>query len=332
MSHPQPNARRHHRSVRVGAVGCCVGVVLSLSLSLMPASATAAGGTTSRWSGAVNTNSLAAVNSAYWTQYASNYSVSTGWLGSLLGCLLGQSSATSNRATLNSLNFVRSLAGLAPVKFSATMNRQAQAAALMMAANQSLSHTPPQSWLCYTLAGARAALRSNLALAFPQITSGQVVDLYMDDPGRNNTDVGHRRWVLNPFTTTMGNGSTTTTNALMVVGPTNRRRPNPTWVPWPSAGYFPGTLEPGGRWSLSAGKSGVNFRKAKVRVVHDGRAVPLRQYAVTRGYAARTIAWQLQPGVTRRGKFQVSVTGIRHDGSRRTFSHHYTVRLFTPTR
>ena len=285
---------------------------------------------THRWGHAINTRSLSSVNSAYWANYATNYSVPTNWLGNVLGCVTGQPSAESNQATLNSLNFVRSMAGLAPVTFSPTMNARAQQTALMLAANQALDHHPSRSWRCYSSTGAATAGRSNLALSYPSINSGQVVALYMKDSGGNNTAVGHRRWLLNPFTTTMGNGSTSTSNALTVVGPRSYYRPNPRYVSWPTAGYFPRPLEPAGRWSLSAGIRRTNFSKARVRVWRNGRRVPVRKMRVQNGYAMPTLVWQLPRYVPKTGTFRVSVNRIRIGRSKHNYRYAYSLRFFNP--
>jgi uncharacterized protein YkwD len=316
-----------------GLVTAVATLVLGLILQASPADAGTTGGSrvTARWAGAVNTQSASAVNAAYWSQYANVQSLSTGWTGSLSGCQAGLSSASSNAATLSALNYVRSLAGLAPVTLSPSLNAGAQAAALMMSANGALSHDPSTSWKCYTQAGDVAASRSNLALAYPSIASGQIVDLYMDDPGAGNAAVGHRRWLLNPFTTQVGTGSTDTANALTVIGPTSRARPNPRYVGWPTAGYFPNAIEPDGRWSLSSGRRSVSFAHARVRVYQGTHRIPVRKYRVENGYAMPTLVWQMPAGFSKTGAFRVVVTHIKKRGSHKRLHKSYVVRLFTPT-
>lgn len=318
----------------LGLVTLVVTLVAGLVLQAAPADAGSTGGSrvTTRWSGAIDTRSVAAVNAAYWSQYANQQSVPTGWLGgSLTGCLPGLSSAASNEATLTAMNYVRSLAGLAPVTLNASLNASAQAAALMMSANGALSHSPSSGWKCYTPAGAAAAGRSNLALSYPSIRSGQIIDLYMDDPGSTNTAVGHRRWVLNPFTTQVGTGSTDTANALTVIGPTSSSRPNPRWVGWPTAGYFPNAIEPDGRWSLSSGRRNVSFAHARVRVYYGGTQLAVHKYPVENGYAQPTLVWQMPAGFSTTGSYRVVVTHIKKKGSKRPLRTAYTVNLFTPT-
>lgn len=327
--------RENRKRFGVGLAGviAMVTAMFCIVSEATPASAGPAQGTrvSARWGGAVNTWDRAAVNSAYWSQYAPKLSLPIDWLGgSVASCLPGLSSASTNNATLSALNYVRSLAGLAPVTFSASMNVSAQRAALIMDANNALNHNPSSSWKCWSSTGAAAASKSNLALAWPSLKSGQIIDLYMDDPGDNNHAVGHRRWVLNPFATTMGTGSTSTANALTVVGPTSSSRPNPRYVSWPTAGYFPSTMEPQGRWSLSAGLKSTSFSKARIRVYRNGVRVPATKYAVHNGYAQPTLVWQLASSVPKSGNFKVVVTNIHRKGIRRALTKTYTVRLFTP--
>ncbi|MCX6397144.1 MAG: CAP domain-containing protein [Propionibacteriales bacterium] len=293
---------------------------------------TAGSRVTARWSRAIDTSSKSAVNAAYVTTYAPRLTQLIDWLGgSVLGCLPGLSSASSNAGTLSSLNFVRSMAGLGPVSFSSALNSSAQRAALIMEANDALSHSPSSGWKCWTSTGAASAGRSNLAIAYPSIKAGQVIDLYMDDPGASNTAAGHRRWILNPFSTVMGTGSTRTANALTVIGPTNAYRPNPRWVGWPTAGYFPNKLEPGGRWSLSCGLKSVSFTYAKVAVYQGTTRIPVKRYAPHTGYGQPTLVWQMPSSFDKTKTYRVVVTGIKKAGLTTPLRTEYSVRLFTPS-
>ncbi len=284
----------------------------------------------SLWSGRVNTNRLSTVNSAYQKNYAAGLRIGTGFTGSESRCQAGSTSASSRLATLRAINFVRSMSGLAPVGLNSTLNARSQRTALMMSAQKALSHAPSRRWRCYSAVGAANAGKSNLALAYPNITSAGVVNQYMKDAGTNNHAVGHRRWLLNPFATTMGSGSTRTANALTVIGPKSMSRPNPSYVSWPSAGYFPKTLEPGGRWSLSAGNLNTSFRYATVRVSRNGKPVAVRKYGVENGYAQPTLVWQMRASSVASGTVHVIVSGIRVAGSHRVYSRNYYVKMFTP--
>ena len=287
-------------------------------------------GTTGRWGGAVDTGSLSAVNAAYTRYYASGTNVPTGYASNDSQCEVGGNTTASLAATRNAVNFVRSLGGLAPVSFNGTLNARSQRTAVMMSANRSLSHEPPSSWRCYTGDGAQNAGKSNLALSYPSITSAGVVGLYMQDPGSSNSAVGHRRWLMNPFSTEMGSGSTNTANSITVIGPRSSARPNPAFVGWPSAGYFPDSLEPTGRWSLSAGNSKVSFAGASVSVYRNGTRLAASKARVENGYAQPTLVFNVPASQARSGVYTVNVSGIKTTGAGTT-SYSYKVRMFTPS-
>jgi hypothetical protein len=281
--------------------------------------------------GAIDTERRGAVRIAYKDRFAANLRTPIGWTGSNHPCRAGHMSARAMRGTLESLNFVRALGGLAPASFSKRLNGPAQKAALIMSANASLSHDPPSDWACWTQAGHDAAGHSNLAFSFPTITAGGAVRQYMDDGGSGNEAAGHRRWIMYAPTLRMGNGMTSTTNALTVFGAaTGPSRPNPRWVSWPTAGWFPGPLEPGGRWSLSSGDAGADFSQARVHVAKlDGTALPVQTYPVADGYGPRTIVFQVGD-LARHGAYRVTVRGIGLSGRSTPVKHVYMVRLFNP--
>jgi uncharacterized protein YkwD len=286
-------------------------------------------GTTGRWAGSVPVGSRAAVNAAYWRSYAPGLNVPTGYSGNESRCIAGGVSGASLTATRNAINYVRALGGLAPVSFNSALNSRSQQTALMMSANKTLSHSPSSSWRCYTRTGAYNAGRSNLALAYPKITSAGVVGLYMQDPGGSNYGVGHRRWLLNPFATSMGSGSTNVANAITVIGPSSSARPNPTFVSWPTAGYFPNTIEPSGKWSLSAGNRSVSFARSTVAVFRNGHRISASKLRVENGYAQPTMAFNIPASQARSGFYTVMVRGIR--AGRRSYTYTYHVSMFTPS-
>jgi uncharacterized protein YkwD len=296
------------------------------------AARTTATRTTARWSGSVDVNDRAAVNAAYQKGYAPGLRTPTGWTGDESRCVAGSQSSASRAATLRAINVARSLAGLAPVTFSADLNSRSQQSALMMSINRALNHHPPTSWKCYTATGGANAGRSNLALSYPSLTSAGLVSLYLEDPGSANRAAGHRRWLLNPFATTMGSGSTTTANAITVVGPTSSSRPNPSLVSWPTAGWFPSPLEPTGRWSLSLGDRSLSFRWASVRMWRDGTPITVTKNAVEDGYAQPTLVWELSPGQARSGTYKVQVSNIRASATSTRYTRTYVVRMFTPAK
>ena len=113
----------------------------------------------------------------------------------------------------------------------------------------------------------------------------------MDDPGGSNIYVGHRRWIIYPHSKVMGNGATTTTNALWVTAATDTDQPNPALVGWPTAGWFPPPLEPDGRLSICAGDDSTDFRDARVYVTRAGERLDVDVHPVALGYGSRLLPW-----------------------------------------
>ena len=256
-----------------------------------------------------------------------------GWTGSVAGCRVGTISNDAQDATRSTVNALRALAGLDAVEFSAALSKKAQAAALVYRANRNIVHDIPSSWDCFSDDARQAGKRSNIALGLGGATA---VTAYVDDPGAANSDVGHRRWLLYPPTTTMGSGSTSIAHALWVIGPKARAGSyaDPQWVSWPTAGYFPTQLEPGGRWSLSGDTThDYDFGSAKVTVTNSaGKKLRVKVHRSIEGYGNDTLVWEV-PGIRKATgddvrSYRVSVSGIVRDGS--TVSREYTVKLFDP--
>jgi uncharacterized protein YkwD len=283
---------------------------------------------TARATGSLDVTSKTAVNNAYLTRYVPATTVLNISSSNQFTCTPGSTTALYRDAFTQAVNFVRALSGLRPITLANTLNTKAQAAALMMSANQDLNHNPPRNWRCWTKVGHDAAGQSNLALGY--LSAGSVVTAYTTDIGANNTAAGHRRWLLYPFSTSFGVGASGTANATYVGGPQHPHNPNPSYVAWPAAGWFPNPLEPSGRWSLSAGNPTTVFTGARVRATRNGVPVPgISTERVRDGYGQPTLVWQM-PQIDLNGTYTVTVSGILNRRSGKTLQHTYTVRLFTP--
>lgn len=260
------------------------------------------------------------------------------WSGDLGSCSAGRESNASRKATLTAVNAMRALVQLSPVQLDDAANVPAQKAALLMAANGKLSHSPSPSEFprCWTRAGKSAAGVSNLALG---AAGAKAVAAYMQDPGSGNRAVGHRRWILNPTTTRIATGSTPTANALTVIGlGTSASVAAPRWMEWPARGWFPKQLEPNGRWSLSSSDPKVSFAKATVKVQrlwssgNVARTMKVTRYAPVAGYGPSTLVFHVKGVGDPRGsgslRYRVTVSGIT-GGTTRSLS--YVVQLYDPT-
>jgi hypothetical protein len=290
----------------------------------------------------INTYSQASVNYYYNYLWKSGAAVPTGWTGSVSGCHPGTSSAEGHRAAINAINFARRMNGLSPItgaySTTATQNVNAQKSALIMEANGALSHNPPTSWRCWTKAGAQTAGKSNLALQSPVTTPVGAVKSMFDEPGSSNYAVGHRRWLLYPNSDVFGFGFTQRAASIQVIGLKQDTANNhPKWVTWPSDGYFPNTIEPAGRWSITGQKS-TCFNYATVKVGYGSSYLGITLLNRTdRAYGNPTMSWQLPSGYSKTGTYRVVVSNVHtlnsngNCGSGTTaLAYTYYVYLYTP--
>lgn len=281
---------------------------------------------------AIDTSSRASVREAYRRLWVRGDESRPRWIGgSVEDCSPGRLAATSTRRQLDAINFARRMAGLRPVALDAKAVPGAQAAALIMTAEHAVSHFPPRDWRCWTLAGYTAAGQSNLYEGLARESNSDKIEAYLDDWGRPNHRVGHRRWLLYPHLTAVGIGGTSRANVTTLFGsPLDAAAPNPRWVSWPSAGWFPSRLDPRGRWSLGSGSDGTDFSRATVSVVHRGAPVAgITLRAVDDGAGKPTLVWEMPASWPSRpvGTAEVTVSGIVEDGVPDQVAA-YTIRFF----
>jgi len=232
--------------------------------------------------------------------YRTNFIGSTiedfGWTGNLKGCKPGAVSAEAEKKALQRINYFRRMAGLSDnVVFDATLNEQTQAAALLMYANRRLTHAPTKSMKCYSEDAKTGASMSNLGQLTPDTEERVMVDL-MEDPGKSNNTMGHRRWLLNSGAIKMGFGATPEYYGVNVTHGGNFNAPDvmPDKICWPPEGMVPYTLV-FNKWSfgLPASIGEVDYSRATVSMKVNGSTVPIKIINRNDGYADPTLAWEL---------------------------------------
>ncbi|MFT3888888.1 MAG: CAP domain-containing protein [Arachnia sp.] len=283
----------------------------------------------------IDTSSQKEVAKAYTSQLVPALKVKPSWSGdvdkcrtgkpsSQPGAAVGSESTSARAATFAAVNYYRAMAGLKPVKENADSSARARQAALIMRANDDLSHTPGPSWTCYSAKGADAAGRSNIAISWGSSAGAgaRSIQLYMDDRGSHNVEVGHRRWILNPEASAFGTGSTDRSNALLVVsGATDNANPRPKGgTAWPSAGFFPWeTMPTSRRWSYALpalrGYDASLFDTAKVTVTLRGTKLKTRIVA-RGGYAGDpALVWETpklsKPKAGATDVYTVTISGVK---------------------
>ena len=284
----------------------------------------------------INTRSRETVRNFHNAVYNASEGMDMGWTGNTAGCKAGTVSDQYRKASLTRVNFFRALAGVpANIGFLDEFNRKAQAAALMMLANQQLSHSPPTHWLCHSADGASGADNSNLGLG---MAGPDAISQFMDD----GTDslLGHRRWIIYPQTRDMGLGSVVDNtlskykraSALWVIDDAHggglRPKVRDDFVAWPPRGYLPYPLLYR-NWSLSY--PGADFGKASVRLTRNGSEIPVTLYPPRTGLGENTLVWAPVaelPASRQDQTYHVVVSNVLVGGSIRKFE--YNVTGFDP--
>jgi hypothetical protein len=231
------------------------------------------------------------------------------WNGDVASCNGGDMSMASRDTALRLVNLYRYIAGLPAVTTDPARNQQDQACALMMQANNTINHSPPNTWTCYTAEGAKAAGSSNLA------GTGAIaaVDSYMLDPG-NATTLGHRRWILSNSLGPIGIGSTAKYSCMWTLSGTGKA--GKPWMSWPSPGAFPlqafatsrQSIDTTG-WSLQS--DSINLAGAQVSVTFNGASQPVTVTQLEPNYGSRyAIRFNPMGWNAAAGTYHISVTGI----------------------
>ncbi len=154
----------------------------------------------------------------------------------------GAISSTALSSATNRLNALRRIAGLPAVTLDPTLTDLAQHGAVLLAANNVLSHYPTQPAGMedsFYEKGYSAATSSNLALGY---TLTNCVDGFLDDSNGSNVSLlGHRRWLLNPAMGKVGFGMA---GYYVDVYSFDRSGAgtNYDFISWPASGFFPNNL------------------------------------------------------------------------------------------
>jgi hypothetical protein len=272
-----------------------------------------------------------------------------GWTGHREGCVPGTTSEVFKDHVRRRINWYRAMSGMSgDVVFDPAFNTAAQAAALIMAKEEDLSHNPAAEFGkvgCWTAAGQTGASRGNLYLGRFGVTA---IDGYIDDYGI--ADVGHRAWLLYPRATKMGTGDvpdvdegwSPSTNCLYVIDDPSRRAASRRFHAWPPAGYVPAiSVYP--LWSLqfdSANFGSPTFGAAAVTMTVGATNTPVplvirHRYSGGGLAGAPSIVWE--PDWKEWGgrppletPIRVNITGITAGASGSGGSHAYTVTCIDP--
>lgn len=230
----------------------------------------------------------------YYQRYLESEISDFGWTGNLNRCKAGEISENVMTNVLNRINLFREMAGVNnDIIFNDEYNAYVQEAAIIMHANDRLSHKPNSGWKCYSESGELGASGSNLSQTANEDLRHVITDL-IEDAGQYNEDVGHRRWLLNANATTMGFGATDLYYGVYVTSTENltMSENTPETVSWPPKGYIPYQLL-FKRWSFSIPNADVDFTSAKVSVKANGKEIRTAIISDDASFGDPTIVWGL---------------------------------------
>ncbi len=250
------------------------------------------------------------------------------------------------------VNEVRALHGLAPVSYDPATEDTAVAAALVFAANGSLSHYPGSWWRCFTEAGATGARLSNIFgglasqrlifVSMDEMVTGWMTDVRHMNPG----SIGHRRWLLDPFLASISfgrvaailpDGRRTDGAAMRIIG-SNRVVPEPIeggFIAYPFGDYPSRFWDPRALLSFAVvvdqrdktASEQVDYAQAEVSVRRrDGAALEVGRVSFDNNAyglpnSLQFAAEGLVPGAT----YEVAIRGVRVQGQSRDFAYSFRI-------
>lgn len=230
------------------------------------------------------------------------------WDGNASTCNAGDLDADAATRALKRINVHRDLAGVAPFTQEPTWTAAAQQCALIAHANGKLSHTPPESWSCWSTTGSNTSAGSLIA----NRSVAQSIAAYVQDPGNEPTMV-HRRWLLDETLSSVGFGSTDAFSCIVVdgesIGPASApKNPSPRgWSAWPPGGDVPfdmfadEALDTAG-WTIQSTSEALDDDDVRVTVTSNGAELPITQTHLAKLEGSRSAirflpnGWTTTPG------------------------------------
>jgi uncharacterized protein YkwD len=269
-------------------------------------------------------------------------------------CNEGTLKQSEKDKVLAELNYIRSLHGLSAVTYNNSGDKYVQKAALITAANNSLNHYPTTLSKCYSTDGAFGCRTGNLWLGHANgvmlWNSTTMVDDWLDD--YQNDDIGHRRWLLNPFLKSVSFGrvdyllakdSLIVASAIQIMQDTSG-----TWAPitlskdyvaFPE-GNYPSTVFKGD-WYMSFtaiidknsfwNNNKVDYSNANVIITDDnGNSLTVSNilydaYNEPSSFAVpNNIQWMVKT-FSKNIKYNVTIANVKVNGSFKNYSYSFTI-------
>lgn len=222
-----------------------------------------------------------------------------GWTGKEKLCKPGKLSRETYVKMLTRINYYRRLAGVNDnMVLDSSWNKYAQAAALIMFANNALNHNPTAAMKCFSQDGKLGAGTSNLSI-FTGASIKAMISDEIEDGGESNKDCGHRRWLLHSKAYKFGFGATDGSYAVRSFKTPEEKDTSsfhgkvPEYFGYPFKGYVPfQVIYP--KWSFAVTGT-ADFTAATVEVKAGDK--PVACTIISRGkmnFGDPTLVWSVK--------------------------------------
>jgi hypothetical protein len=216
------------------------------------------------------------------------------WNGNVSNCDCGTLSSDIYTKAENRINFFRVVTGLKPVKLNPKFNSMAQAAALLIKANNQLTHNPSNNMKCFSESAFNGCSKSCLGFTdFENFASTAFITAFIWDFGESNYYVGHRRWMLYSKLAEFGYGATDNSEALLTVdGVSYDSIPTPEYIAYPWEGYVPVNLIfPKWSFSIPENKT-VDFSQTTITMANlEGVEIQVVKLEEYKNFLDHTLVW-----------------------------------------
>lgn len=271
-------------------------------------------------------------------------------------CFAGELKPTQRQKALEIINNMRSYHGLSQVEYKKEDDKLTSASALIGAVNKELSHQPPRSWKCFSEQAKEGSKTSNLYLSiannffeFKQIgATGNDLIAFLIDEGEEN--LGHRRWILDPFLKDISysrvdliemlNGAyqLTTASSLKVIDSRTNSAKNMRldYVAYPYGNYPSQYFNK--NWYLSFSlvlnkedrtkNYNIIFEKAKISVKDVfGKKLQIRNQGFDNSYYSvpNLLRWKVD-GLTNNMVYKVKIENILVEGKSRKYEYSFKLQ------
>lgn len=245
-------------------------------------------------------------------------------------CYEGQLSSRDKQEFLRNLNFVRMLAGLGNVQgLDSKSSINCQKAAWCLTVNNTITHSIPRSFKCYSSGAVLAAKKSNLSIGYQP---GHALFGMLRDEEKSNYSVGHRRWLLNPSLQRPGYGLTDKVAVVQVIG----KEVNATLdqqsideyetrpITWPVSGIHP-TFLATTRFSFSL--ASASFKNCSIEVYKNGKRVKASKLKLAPYFANATVVFDLTERPRSNDLYRIYLKNVvKKDGAKKNYTYEVKFR------